>query len=126
MCRQLTILAQNDHQQVVLICEHDTIHLVNRHITVMMSRHAFYQLNGMLRSRHFTNGGNNLRFRHVGDGDVELWIGSGAFSLRSAALFALSQLVQAAADRLRTTSLSALLAPTTATERGSPPNPLLN
>lgn len=128
MCRQLTMLAKNDYQQAVMICEHDTIHLVNHYTTVRMTRYTFHKLDEMLRSRCLTNSGSRLRFKQTDDGNVELWIGKGAFALSPVALFALVKLVETAADRLRTTPLADLIGAGTDSGIGRcpPPNPSLN
>jgi hypothetical protein len=128
MCRQLTLLARNEYQQMVMICEHDTIHLVHRHTTLLLSRKAFYQLDGVLRSRCLaTNGVRGLRFKQTEDGDVELWVDKGAFLLDPVALFALAKIIRTAADRLRTTPLSEIIGPQTdSMGRWSPSNPSLN
>ncbi len=129
MCRQLTMITQNEYRQAILICEHDTIHLVNNHTTILLSRHAFYQLDGMLRSRCLMSGAKGVACKTTPEGEVELWIGNGAFRLQPVELFALSKLVDAAAIRLRTTPLDEIIGKTPP-RRGmlnaAPPNPSLN
>ena len=109
MCRQLTLLARNEYQQMVMICEHDTIHLVHQHTSIRLKRDAFFQLDQMLQSRCLTNSNGPLRCKTSHDGSIELWIGGGGFRMLPAELIALAKLVQDTADCLRTTPLDELL-----------------
>ena len=127
MCRQLTLLARNEYQQMVMICEHDTIHLVHRHTTLRLKRDGFFQLDQMLQSRCLTNKNGHLHCKTSQDGLIDLWIARGGFRLLPAELIALAKLVRDTADRLRTTPLSEIIGPQTdSMGRWSPSNPSLN
>jgi glycerol dehydrogenase-like iron-containing ADH family enzyme len=77
MCRYLTILRENELKQVVLICGHNTLHLVHQHTSIRLKRDAFFQLDQMLQSRCLTNSNGPLRCKTSHDGFIELWIGGG-------------------------------------------------
>jgi len=109
MCRNLTILSRNEFKQVVFICEHDTLHLVHEHTTILLTREAFFQLDQLLQSRCLTDSDEQLSCKTTKDGYVELWIGKGAFRLLPAELVALAKLVRDTAECLHSTCLEALL-----------------
>jgi hypothetical protein len=109
MCRNLTVLCRNEFKQVVLICEHDTLHLVHHYTTILLTREAFFQLDQLLQSRCLTDSNGQLRCKTTDEGYIELWIGMGAFRLLPAELMALAKLVRYTAERLRLTPLDELL-----------------
>jgi len=109
MCRNLTILSRNEFKQVVFICEHDTLHLVHQHTTILLTCEAFFQLDQLLQSRCPIDSDERLSCKSTKDGYVELWIGNGAFRLLPAELVALAKLVRDTAERLRLTPLNELL-----------------
>jgi hypothetical protein len=41
MCRQLILLAKNEHRQMTFTCEHGTIHLTHQQTTLCLERADF-------------------------------------------------------------------------------------
>jgi len=115
MCKNLTVLMRNEYKQVIFICEHDTLHITHKHITVVLTREAFFQLDSLFHSSCLLNSGSLVRCKVTDDGYVELWIGQGAFRMTADEMTALAKLVAHSADILRNTPLNALLKPVQST-----------
>lgn len=125
MCRFFTLLESNNFKQSVFICEHDTLHVTHNHVAIMMSRRAFYYLADMLNSRcHDCHQSAEMavRWTQNPDGRVSLWIGSGAVLLTLFEFGALSDLIQRAITRLKSTPLDELIEPKSPQMKSSPDN----
>ena len=112
MCRHLTCIARNQYQQSILICEHDTLHILYHHTTIVMSRAAFYHLADLIKSRNLRNceiKGVAIRFKRTPDNQIELWVGSGGFLLSAVAWAALASLIQQGASYICSTPLEDIL-----------------
>ncbi|MEM6528857.1 MAG: hypothetical protein AAF653_11225 [Chloroflexota bacterium] len=111
MCRYLTVIEKNEHKQVIFICEHDTLHISHKHTVIVLTRAAFYQLDDLLRSDCSLNRDSVVNQRITESGQIELWIGDGAFRMTSVEMTAFTHLVERCAEKLRHTPLSAMLKP---------------
>lgn len=112
MCRYLSCIARNEYQQSILICEHDTLHILHHHTTIVMSRAAFYHLADLIKSRCLSNceiKGVAIRFKRTQNNQIELWVGSGGFLLSTPAWMALASLIEKSAAYIRSIPLDDIL-----------------
>ncbi len=108
MCHHLIELARNEFRQAISICEHDTLHLLNQHTTIVMTRQTFYELNDFLQSCCLNKDHGEFNFKVTDDNYVEFWIGKGGFRMFPAELIALATLVEKTVKRLKQMPLQEL------------------
>jgi hypothetical protein len=102
MCRHLTLLARNDHQQMIFTCEHGTMHITHQHTTICLMYATFVQVARLLVEGDLA-ALNKSNFGSVREGEnqqVELWLDSGGLRLMPDEFFALSDLLRTALAQL--------------------------
>lgn len=102
MCKNLILLARNDHNQMIFTCEHGTIHITHQHTTLCMGSTAFMKFAHLIVHGNLAtlNQSENWNVREAGSEHMELWIDNGGLRLTVTQFFALSDLIRLTLQRL--------------------------
>ncbi|MEM9954491.1 MAG: hypothetical protein AAF846_22980 [Chloroflexota bacterium] len=109
MCRHLTTLGKNEYKQLVMICEHGSIHLVNQYTAIVMTGQTFQALATFVQNDCLNIAQGQFRCYETVDEQIELWICDGAFQLTTRQFEALTELVRVVAYTVKITPLAELV-----------------
>jgi hypothetical protein len=111
MCRQLILLAKNEHRQMTFTCEHGTMHLTHQHATLCLGRADFIRFAQWVTEGNLfaLNQSGAWQVRESEDGQVELWLGSGGIRMTVIEFFAFTDLLRDTLQRLEKLRLDEIL-----------------
>jgi hypothetical protein len=103
MCRNLILLGHNENRQMIFICEHGTVHITHKNVTVCMNKTEFTTFADTLLTEGIwsLNQTAHWSLKELGDDKVFLRIDAGGFLLTAEEFFSLTDLIRSVLLRLR-------------------------